>query len=168
MGEKLYSQSEVNRIFSHISPKTLIFWVLSGLVEWSREHEDRRGIHREYSLKNLWQLGLAEELMNLNIPVKFVERMMARVNNKFLNKIPETWDKYTLILNKVTPGELEELDDSEKISYFHTVQLVKTEEIDNMWRPGMIGFFGNSLLVIMVNLRNVVDKVNYLIKQEGM
>ena len=87
MGEKLYSQSEVNRIFSHISPKTLIFWVLSGLVEWSREHEDRRGIHREYSLKNLWQLGLAEELMNLNIPVKFVERMMARVNNKFLNLI---------------------------------------------------------------------------------
>ena len=77
-----------------------------------------------------------------------------------------TWKSYRACRNVF--GELEELDDSEKISYFHTVQLVKTEEIDNMWRPGMIGFFGNSLLVIMVNLRNVVDKVNYLIKQEGM
>ena len=106
--------------------------------------------------------------MGLNIPVKYVERMMARVNKKFVRIVPDTWNKYTLILNKINPREHDDIDVSEKISYFHIVQLDKTKKINNMWSPDMIKYYGNSLLVIMVNLKNVVDKVNYLIKKAGV
>jgi DNA-binding transcriptional MerR regulator len=178
MKKRLFTQGEVNKIFEHIPSRTTRFWGESGLVEWSGEHADRRGLHREYALENLWQLGLAEELMSLNLPVKHVERLMARVSGKLLSKIPEAWNKYTLIINKINRMAKEEHEDldvsgkkaiiTEKIPGFHMVQLVKTAEIDNMWNPGMKKLFGDSLLVIMVNLQNIVDKVDYYIKKAGV
>ena len=65
MKKQLFIQGEVNKILAHIPSRTTRFWVESGLVEWSGEHADRRGLHREYAIENLWQLGLVEELMAL-------------------------------------------------------------------------------------------------------
>jgi hypothetical protein len=179
VAEKLYSQSEANRIFKHLSPKTLIFWVLSGLVEWSGEHEDRRGIHRQYSLENLWQLGLAEELMSLNLPVKTVKVWMAHVSRKLpfsiVNQVPDAWHSFTLIVNKVKPLPKEEydfIDDSGnqshiayKVPGWHTSILAPTTEIGKMLAQEM---FSISLLVVMVILQNVVDKVDRFIKRAGV
>lgn len=64
---KLFTQKEVNKIFSHIPSKTLRWWGMKGLYGWAKETPDGRGIHREYDLGNLYQIGIVEELSSLNI-----------------------------------------------------------------------------------------------------
>jgi len=64
----MFSQKEVNRIFSHIPVKTLRWWGQRGLYGWVNEFSDGRGIHREYELANLYQIGIVEELSSLNLP----------------------------------------------------------------------------------------------------
>ena len=57
-----FSQSEVNKIFSHIPPRTLLSLATTGVIEWIDEIQDGRGIHRIYSLANLYQIALATQL----------------------------------------------------------------------------------------------------------
>lgn len=64
---QLFTQKEVNRIFSHIPVKTLRWWGMKGLYGWVNETSDGRGVHREFDLGNLYQIGIVEELSSLNI-----------------------------------------------------------------------------------------------------
>lgn len=57
-----FSQSEVNKIFSHIPPRTLLSLATAGVVEWVDEIQDGRGVHRIYSLANLYQIAVATQL----------------------------------------------------------------------------------------------------------
>jgi hypothetical protein len=62
-----FTQKEVNKIFSHIPVKTIRWWGMKGLYGWVNETADGRGIHREFDLGNLYQIGIVEELSSLNI-----------------------------------------------------------------------------------------------------
>jgi DNA-binding transcriptional MerR regulator len=165
MKERLFTQGEVNKIFGHIPSRTIRFWVESGLVEWSGTHEDRRGVHREYSIKNLWQLGLAEELMSLNLAVKFAKILMQVVNYM----MQELWLTHTLIVPKGKPRPKEEYAGiAPNQPGLHGAMVLPTETIGNLWTPEMEGMIGDPILVVMVNLRKVIDKVDYFIKIAGV
>jgi hypothetical protein len=71
-----FNQKEVNRIFSHIPSKTLRWWAIRSLYGWANEVADGRGIHREYELVNLYQIGIVEELASLNIPTLDMQIIM--------------------------------------------------------------------------------------------
>ena len=57
-----FSQSEVNKIFSHIPTRTLLSLATTGVIEWIDEIQDGRGIHRIYNLANLYQIAVATQL----------------------------------------------------------------------------------------------------------
>jgi len=105
MPESLYSQSEVNRIFAHIPARTHYRWVQLELVKWAKEHEDGRGVHRLYSLEHLWQIGLVEELMALNISKSGVQEAM-----KWVHSYNKFWEDCTIVLGNNRVGIREEPD----------------------------------------------------------
>lgn len=74
----MYTQRQVNKIFAHIPSKTLRWWGLQGLYGWVNETSDGRGIHREYELANLYQIGLVEHLADLNIPSGVIKSIMLK------------------------------------------------------------------------------------------
>ena len=76
--KKLFNQKEVNKIFSHIPSKTLRWWGTRDLYGWADQLNDGRGVHREYELGNLYQIGIVEELSSLNIPVETINRIMRK------------------------------------------------------------------------------------------
>jgi DNA-binding transcriptional MerR regulator len=169
MIERLFTQGEVNKIFEHIPTRTTRFWVESGLVEWSSESEDRRGLHREYAIQNLWQQALVEELMSLTTSVKQVKRWMNYANSKIIKKVPDLWNKHILIVRKEDP-EVDEKFETGNAPFigtnsgFHSAQLIKTTEINIITLEDIIKNFG-SPVIIMIDLRKIVDKVNNLLKK---
>ncbi len=76
---KLFTQKEVNKIFSHIPRKTLRWWGMRDLYGWADQVNDGRGIHRLYELGNLYQIGVVEELSSLNIPVEIINKIMRKL-----------------------------------------------------------------------------------------
>jgi DNA-binding transcriptional MerR regulator len=175
MAEQLYTQGDVNRIFGEIPSRTLRFWVESGLVEWAGEHEDRRGKHRQYSFINLVQLGLVEELMGLNMPVKIVKGIM---QGFFLGKSDKAWEglikgekSLTLLLGKEKKKEVsvhEVLFEGKKedINVFllpgwRYYKLIPTQDIGKELNQNLM----NLNLLVMLNLENIIEKVNLHIKQ---
>jgi DNA-binding transcriptional MerR regulator len=168
MRNRLFSQSEVNKIFSHISGRTLRFWMESELVRWDKAHEDRRGIHRQYALENLWQLGVVEELMDLNFTTALVKVFMLIFEPR-PNFNP--WPTHSLIIPKRKARDLAEyaqpgsgVYDVTKTPGFHALQLVPTDELGT----GLKNEFKDSVLVIIVNLQNIVERVNGLVKSAGV
>jgi hypothetical protein len=75
---KLFTQKEVNKIFSHIPSKTMRWWGMRDLYGWADQVNDGRGIHRLYELGNLYQIGIVEELSSLNIPVEVINKIMRK------------------------------------------------------------------------------------------
>ncbi len=74
----MYSQKKVNSIFGHIPVKTLRWWGQMGLYGWVSEISDGRGIHREYEMPNLYQIGIVEQLSSLNIPSLVISMMIMK------------------------------------------------------------------------------------------
>jgi len=74
----LFTQKDVNKIFSHIPSKTLRWWGMRDLYGWADQVNDGRGIHRLYELGNLYQIGIVEELSSLNIPVEVINKIMRK------------------------------------------------------------------------------------------
>lgn len=91
MSERHYRQAEVHKIFSHIPTRTLKSWVELGLVGWTDERQDGRGIHRIYGLENLREFAIVNELSGLNFPVRFIKGIMkylAPVNTNMTRILP--------------------------------------------------------------------------------
>lgn len=76
--DKLFNQKEVNKIFHHIPAKTLRWWAIRGLYGWADQVNDGRGIHREYGIGHLYQIGIVEELSSLNIPVETINKIIRK------------------------------------------------------------------------------------------
>lgn len=76
--KKVFTQKEVNRLFDRISAKTLRYWGIMQLYGWTYEFADGRGIHRQYELANIYQIGLVEQLSDLNIPIPVIRDTMAK------------------------------------------------------------------------------------------
>ena len=75
MPEKLFSQREVNNIFSHVPSRTLRWWALMKLYDISAKAHDGRGVHRQYHLENLYQIGIVEVLTSLNFQASQIEEI---------------------------------------------------------------------------------------------
>lgn len=63
--KSLYSQGDLKKIFKHIPANTLLFWAKEGLLSWTDETRDARGIHRKYSLDDLVRIAFIEELLSV-------------------------------------------------------------------------------------------------------
>ncbi|MDD3579447.1 MAG: MerR family transcriptional regulator [Desulfobacca sp.] len=74
-----FNQKDVNRIFSHIPKRTILFWVENGLVGTVGEHTDRRGRNRVYSLENLYTLATMEKLLKLGISALWLKSIAPQV-----------------------------------------------------------------------------------------
>lgn len=120
--KKVFTQKEVNRLFGRISAKTLRWWGIMQLYGWTYEFADGRGIHRQYELANLYQIGLVEQLSDLNIPIPVIRDTMAQhfcsglrmseVNQRLLVNVSKQMDKvlviektFTWLLGGKPPGE---------------------------------------------------------------
>ena len=77
MGNRVFNQREVNQIFNHVPVKTLRWWALQGLYSWESEVADKRGVSREYGIKNLFQIGIVENLSSLDVRLDVIRRIMA-------------------------------------------------------------------------------------------
>lgn len=60
--KKFFTQREVNAIFSHISPRTLLALAKEQIVESEILSRDQRGVHRKFSLAHLYQIALVTDL----------------------------------------------------------------------------------------------------------
>lgn len=161
-----FTQSEVNKIFGHLNARTVRFWVESGLVRWASEHEDGRGVHKSYDRQGLCHIGLVEELMEINLTIKMAKTIMEVVSDYDLQR----WENALLVFNKVKPTARKAQDAVDKdkpqtvIAYkepgFHNVRicpvdfLVLEEEMVN-----------DSLYLVIVNLKSILEKVNQLISR---
>jgi hypothetical protein len=163
--DRLYTQGEINTIFEAIPNRTLFSWAQLGLVEWSEESKDRRGTHRRYTLENLWRIGLVEELMALNVGIPFARRVMGFLQNQNTEEHRlDLWKTCSMVLGQSRPGLHKE----------HLFAQVFPEEF--RWQWGLImaneevgGFMRehleDSLVVVTINLRSVMNKVEAYLKQ---
>ena len=98
--KSLYSQGDLKRIFSHIPANTLLFWAKEGLLTWTDETRDARGIHRKYSLDDIVRVAFIEELLSLGYPTVSAALMA------------DTWFKENirgfLIITKTLTGRVDE------------------------------------------------------------
>ena len=76
--KSIFTQKEVNKLFGHVPAKTLRWWGIMQLYGWTYEFADRRGINRKYERANLYQIGLVEQLANLNISIPVIRDIMAQ------------------------------------------------------------------------------------------
>ena len=95
---KLFTQKEVNKIFSNIPSKTLRWWGMRELYGWADQVNDGRGIHRLYELGNLYQIGIVEELSSLNIPVEVINKIMRKrfLSGLVMHPVEVDLEKYEL------------------------------------------------------------------------
>ena len=78
MMNHIFSQGDLTKIFPDVSRKTFFVWAKDGLFEWIAEKSDARGVHKEYSLWNLYQIGIVRELAALNVPLLMIRIIMDR------------------------------------------------------------------------------------------
>jgi DNA-binding transcriptional MerR regulator len=78
MGDSL-SQKQINQIFPHLSPRTILSWAKGGLLEWAEASEDGRGILRKYHLESVYQIAIIEELSSLNVPMEVIKFTLDRI-----------------------------------------------------------------------------------------
>jgi len=175
MAEQLFiSQGEVNKIFGHIPSRTLRFWVESGLVEWAKEHEDGRGKHKLYSFKHLVQLRLVSELMTLKMPVKIVKGIMLLFHGGSFKNMEDL----TLLLGKEKHIDLgkrkqrifkNKIDDKAgensikiiSLPGWHYIKLLRKEDIGKELDQNI----NDLILLVMVNLKNIIETVKLHIMQ---
>lgn len=69
---KTYTQSEVNKIFSHIPPRTIRSWALILPLQKDLIKITRLGKHRQYTLENLYHLALIDELSSWGFPLEYI------------------------------------------------------------------------------------------------
>ena len=108
--QEVFNQKEVNEYFSRISAKTLRHWGQMQLYGWTYEFKDKRGVHRQYELANLYQVALVEQLSDLNIPITVIREIMAQhfcsgmrmseLRNRPLPNIASQMDKL-LVIEKI-------------------------------------------------------------------
>jgi DNA-binding transcriptional MerR regulator len=78
-----FSQRDLNLIFRHISPRTLLSWATGGLLGCFAEGLDGRGKVRQYAIENIYEVVLIEELSSLNVPLEIIGYVMDLLKEKF-------------------------------------------------------------------------------------
>jgi hypothetical protein len=166
MHKQSFSQSDVNKIYSHIATRTLHSWVEAGLVEFSDVTEDRRGKHRRYDLLNLYQFALVETLLELRIAMKPIKHLM-----EFAFDWPiEVWKSSILMFNKVKytmdKDEFDSISDDGIITLAAYevpgyASIIREKSLDQIITKELLT---DSQYIIVVPLSNVVKKVEHLLR----
>lgn len=178
IAKKIFTQKEVNKIFSHIPSKTLRWWGMRDLYGWADQVNDGRGIHRLYELGNLYQIGIVEELSSLNIPVEVINRIMRKCFLSGLVMYPIERD---LEKDELGGGKRVNVADQMNKMLVITKDLTMSHRIHKNRRPpdyeaflannieGRItfdlcdGLFLDSIRII-INLQRIKGFVDYLIR----
>jgi hypothetical protein len=175
---KLFTQKEVNKIFSHIPSKTLRWWGMRDLYGWADQVNDGRGIHRLYELGNLYQIGIVEELSSLNIPVEVINKIMRKrfLSGLAMHPVEVDLEKDELgggkrvsvadHMNKVliitkTFRSIYRLDKKRRPSDYESF-LINDVKDEIVLGPGQL--FLDSVKII-INLRSIKDFVDALIRE---
>lgn len=105
--ERLFTQAEVNRIFSHVPRSTLRTWGLQELHPWAMERNDERGRGRYYKRDNIYQLGIVENISKLDIATDLIRKIISDVGD------PPSMDKIIFITkgSEISPLVFQNLND---------------------------------------------------------
>jgi DNA-binding transcriptional MerR regulator len=101
--KEFYSQSDLKKIFSHIPANTLLFWAKEGLLKWTEETRDARGIHRKYSLDDIVRVAFVEELLSIGYPIKMADAL--------LNNLFDTGERGIYLITKTLTGRVDQVRD---------------------------------------------------------
>jgi|WetSurSiteA1Bulk_404760.scaffolds.fasta_scaffold50404_1 DNA-binding transcriptional MerR regulator len=178
---RLYTKNEVNSIFSFIPSRTLRSWVEGGLVGWAGEKTDGRGVHRSFTIGNLYQIAIVAELASLHFPLEKIRHLMDQYFKEEKHGRPGLIEllKRLLIISIAT------IEKKERIPHIRTatisiedagqllpkfldpvVDLTHTEQVEGekvLWRRGKK--LPNPTAFIVVNLPEIVEKVHYFIEK---
>lgn len=157
MESRLYSQGEVYRIFKHISPSTILFWTRKGLMESVKESTDGRGKNRFFSLENLHQLAVVEELASLNFPLDIIEDIIKASPKAMFAKMDRL-----LAIEKQVPGRagMGEKEEARIFMWFY---------FDFLQIERYKGFFSSGVYsIVLIYLPNLAQRVEELIKAAGV
>ena len=94
---RTYSQSEVNKIFSHIPPRTIRSWALILPLDKDLIKTTRLGKHRRYTLANLYLLALIDELSSWGFPLDYIRAVMMH-----FQEFPSEYKHDILIVSKLS------------------------------------------------------------------
>ncbi|MBU4357124.1 MAG: hypothetical protein KJ822_17560 [Proteobacteria bacterium] len=103
--ERLYTQGEVSKIFAHIPGNTLLYWARQDLVPCHDEKKDGRGVHRLYSIDNLYVLGVVEKLLAWRIKPHIVQSLVDNIMDS--NLTLEAGVDYIIVLELEATKEFE-------------------------------------------------------------
>ena len=171
-----FSRSDLNKIFSDTSSRTLRSWIDAGMVEWAGEARDGRGVHRLFEDWNLYQIGIVIRLASLHFPLSFIKTLM---EDHFMGKehgrprIVNKIDKVLIIAIRgkdlSDPAYFTELCSEEDMPS-------KLNDIFEKYRPHykangepvLLGRSGpkppSPSTVIIINLPDIADGVRHLIE----
>jgi hypothetical protein len=141
-----------------------------GFYGWVNETSDGRGIHREYDVSNLFQIGIVEQLSSLNIPTPGINffmqrhfrygiRMSALANDE--NEFPlvnvEMQMGKILVITKALRGKLTQPGRAEGPAYTWDSFLIEGPE-------GLFSRKNWSGIMILIDLAMIKKSVDSLIK----
>jgi len=141
--KKLYTQNEVSKIFPDVPNKTLIYWARQDFVEWAEEVEDGRGIHRKYSLFNLYQIAIVRELAGIALPAFLIRYTMDKYFKDFVKGGPMLPDLIDVGKNRASESSvMENYLVIPKIVLFRRFGLQPNKDI-SLCEPENLGEFFN-------------------------
>jgi len=169
MGEQLFSQREVNKIFSHVPSRTLRWWALMKLYDYSAKVHDRRGVHRQYLLENLYQIGIVEALTSLNFQASQIEKIKIRnfsasgiIDRPDLPPLGQKMEGVLLIA--ISPRSVDDDKEKKLVSSWHpslTNLLGGVPTVGLTW--GTIQALKTADTVVLLNLSMIKQKVDSLV-----
>lgn len=154
MDNRRFNQGELNKVFAHISPRTLLSWAKLGILPWADEVVNGRGKIRLYDMENLYQVGLIEELSSVNAPLELIKVVLSKLLEE--KRISENIDS-CVVIYKTKPGYIG----------WDIVPPVARYKIDEMWQLLKTVFMApiwEYPAAIVVSLQCVVNRVNKLVE----
>lgn len=171
--DRIFNQGEVGRINPDVSRKTLFVWGKYGLFEWTAERRDARGVQREYSLWNLYQIAIVRELAALNIPLENIRIIMDRYfkdhlyEPSIIEKPPEECHIRASESDKMSKCLILYKDKGQRSWKWN--ELVRNFYLCDISSLGSIikqNFYLSSFMII--NLPAIADEVHTCIKKAGL
>jgi predicted phage-related endonuclease len=144
-----FTQADVNKIF--VTPySTLKLWEGRGFYQSAPIIEDHRGIQREYSKLNLYQIGLVEVLVRkLRVKPEQIQILMRNlffINGENEQKIAEIFNSYflSIAVKDSLDADLKRSDE------------IISKDFSTMFR---------NLITTVINLQVIKDKIDDAIKK---
>lgn len=82
---RLFRYSDVSRVFPDIPARTLRYWTEAGLLN-PEQKADGPGTRRQYSTRNMVEIGLISELVSYGMPHLFITGIMMALSKENLNE----------------------------------------------------------------------------------